>query len=277
LKKIVAEKKDKPVLDEQTFGKLLEAAYVLQEHSRQLQKLELNLKRQQDELGAREQSVSLSSGSELHAPPAETSPAGAVAPGPSPAELSPANLSPVELVPEDATPARVESAAADPASRDDYTLILGHIVETQHQIQARHLELENAMSLVAERVTEIAKAGGAAIAFLDGKTVRYRGAAGRMTLPVGTEVPLEKALCVACLKTGHVIRCPDVNPEFLLDPEECRRRGIRAMIAVPVFHEAGIAGSLELYYAGAQAFSEQDVHTCQLMAGLITEALAREE
>ena len=68
-----------------------------------------------------------------------------------------------------------------------------------------------------------------------------------------------------------------MNPEFLFDPEECRQRGIQAMIVVPIFHEGGIAGALELYYTTTQAFTEQDVHTCQLMAGLITEALARDE
>ena len=34
--------------------------------------------------------------------------------------------------------------------------------------------MDNAMSLVAARVTEIAKAGGAAIGFLEGNKVRYR-------------------------------------------------------------------------------------------------------
>ena len=58
-----------------------------------------------------------------------------------------------------------------------------------------------------------------------------------MTLPAGTDVPMEKALCLACLRTGQVFRCADVNPEFLLDTEECRRRGIQSMIAVPIFHD----------------------------------------
>jgi ribosomal protein L37E len=74
-----------------------------------------------------------------------------------------------------------------------------------------------------------------------------------------------------------VIRCADVNPEFLLDAEECHRRGIQSLIAVPVYHDGQIAGALELYYDRIQAFTEQDVHTCQLMAGLVTEALARDE
>ena len=42
-KEIVSEEKDKPVLDEQTLAKLLEAAYVLQEHNRELQQMELGL------------------------------------------------------------------------------------------------------------------------------------------------------------------------------------------------------------------------------------------
>jgi len=166
---------------------------------------------------------------------------------------------------------------AESAEKPDYTFTLAQIVETQRQIQVRHLGLDHAMSLVAERLTQIARASGAAVGILDGKKVHYRAAAGLLTLPVGTDVSLEKALCVACIRTGQVFRCADVNPEFLLDAEECRRRGIQSLIAVPIFHDGGVAGGLELYYPNTQAFTEQDVHTCQLMAGLVTEALARDE
>jgi GAF domain-containing protein len=282
-KEIVSEEKDKPVsdkpvLDEQTLAKLLEAAYVLQEHNRELQEMELGLDLKRDQ---RE----------------------------------------IELATEDqSTPASRDAAPqtepAPPASTD-YTSTLAEIVATQHQIQVRHLELDQAMSLVAERLTQIARASGAAIGILDdrklddkklddkklddkklndkreakkdnkkddkrdikkdGKKLRYRTTAGLLTLPAGTEIPMEKALCLACLRTGQVLRCADVNPEFLLDTEECRRRGIQSLIAVPIFHDGGVAGGLELYYPSTHAFTEQDVHTCQLMAGLVTEALARDQ
>jgi putative methionine-R-sulfoxide reductase with GAF domain len=280
----VPDEKDKPVLDEQTFGRLLEAAYVLQEHNRALHKLERNLEVHSEHLATQEvaqevaqkvveekHSLSILPSAELPTPevPLESARlAEDFLPEPSPVTIIPTTLAPAALA---------GSAPAQAAAQADYTLTLAQIVETQHQIQARHLELESAMSLVAQRVTEIAQAGGAAIGFVDGKKVRYRGVAGLMALPVGTEVPYEKALCVASLKTGQVIRCADVSVEFLLDPDECRRRGIQALIAVPIFHEGGIAGGLELYYATTQAFTEQDVNTCQLMAGLITEALARDE
>jgi putative methionine-R-sulfoxide reductase with GAF domain len=285
----VPDEKDKPRLDEQTFGRLLEAAYVLQEHSRELRKLERNLALRRDQLGSpeiqRREASSPAVGrlavasqeqfsNPVHAP---QSTAGEEHFSLESVPSQPVSLESIQEISTGAHPAGRMSAEPTPTA--NYTVTLAQIVQTQHQIRARHLELENSMSLVAERVTEIAKAGGAGIGFLDAtrSKVRYRGVAGHMTLPAGTEVSLEKALCAASLRTGQVIRCADVNPEFLFDPEECRRRGIQALIAVPIFHEGGIAGGLELYYATTQALTEQDVHTCQLMAGLITEALAREE
>jgi GAF domain-containing protein len=231
-----AEKKEKPVFDEQTLAKVLEAAYVLQEHNRELQEMELRA-----EPRARQ--------SELQ-PPAPAA---------------------------NASGARADATHKDAAHKDDYTAVLAQIVETQHQIQLRHLDLEAAMSLIVERVVEITRAGGAAVGILEGRMLRYRAAAGAMTLTVGTEVALEKALCSASLRVGDVIRCADVNPEFLIDATECHRRGIQSLICVPIYHDGKTAGGLEVYYSTTNAFTEPDVHTCQLMAGLVTEALARNE
>ena len=235
-KKDVPEEKDKPVFDEQALAKLLEAAFVMQEHNCARQKAEQNLELQKEKFREKKPSSSVLQHDFVKVP-----------------------------------------QGTEPAPKDDYNRVLTQVIETQRQIQDRQLDLESAMSLVAERVIEIAKAGGASIGTLAGKNVRYRAAAGLMTRPVGSEVAIEKSLCSACLRTGEVIRCADINADFLIDADECHRRGIQALIAAPVYHEGGITGALELYYANRQAFSEQDVHACQLMAGLVTEALAREE
>jgi len=228
---IVSEKENKPILDEQTLAKVLEAAYVLQEHNRELQQLELGFELKWDKIENQDRSAAASE----------------------------------------------RPAPLDTAAQADYTSILAQIVEIQQRIQVSHLDLQSAISLVAERVLEIGHGGGAAIGILKGETVQYRAVAGRRALPAGSEVPLEKALCVSSIRTGQVLRCVDVNPELLLDSEECRRRGIQSLITVPVFHEGAAVGGLELYYSELHGFTEQDVHTCQLMAGLITEALARDK
>lgn len=228
----MSEDKYKPVPDEQTLGKLLEAAYILQEHNREMQEFELSTESKRDQV-------------EAEAPPA------------------------------------AKKASKSPFSKNgqggDYTLTLAQIVETQHNIQVSKLPLQGAMSLVVERVIEIAGAGGAAIGIVEGTNIHYRAIAGIMTPRKGAIVPIGKSLCSPCVKTNQVLRCSDAEMEFLLDTEECRRRGIASMIAVPVFHDGSVVGGLELYYSTQNAFTDQDVHTCQLMAGLITEALARNE
>ena len=254
----------KPVLDEQTLDRLLEAAFVIQEQG-DLQKQTRN--------PATADQIPPSQFSTNEVPAtliASSSAAGTVATGP--ASISPGSVSPVSI-----SPASIHSASV---SKDAYTLTLAQIVETQQQILTRRLELENAMALVAQRAAEITGAAGSAIGIVesktDGKKLQYRAVSGHLTLARGSEVAMEKALCFNCLRSGEVIRGADVNSDFLLDAEECRRRGIGSLIAVPIYRDNGIAGALELYFAGANGFREQDVHSCQLMAGLVTEALGRD-
>jgi GAF domain-containing protein len=229
----VTDPKNKPGLDEQAFAKLLEAAYVLQEHNREMRRMEESLELHSEQL--RQQEAETLAAMQKSSQHAEESP-------------------------------RPES---------DYTLTLAEIVEAQHQIQIRHLESDKAMAVVAERVARITNASGAGIAILEGKTVHYRAGAGAPALPLGSESPLETAICAICLRTGQVLRTPDVDTEFLFDPDLCRQREIQSLVAVPIYHNGNIVGALELYFDRLRGFAEQDIHTCQLMAGLVTEAIGR--
>ncbi len=296
----VSERK-KPVLDEQTLDKLLEAAFVIQEQG-DLRKRARN-PAAADRILTDPLSPNQISTDKVPAPSAASSAAatpnsvmgkrGAEKPGEvkTSAEKTAPKKSAAEKLsvaaaapagPVSVGPAGIGPAGVGPASisKDAYTLTLAQIVETQQQILIRHLELENAMALVAQRAAEITKASGSAIGIVeskpDGKKLQYRAVSGLLTPARGSEVAMEKALGFNCLRSGEVIRGADVNSDFLVDAEECRRRGIGSLIAVPIYRDSGIAGALELYFAGANAFSEQDVHSGQLMAGLVTEALARD-
>jgi putative methionine-R-sulfoxide reductase with GAF domain len=232
--RLVPKETHKPVPDEQTLAKLLEAAYILQEHNREMKRLELRVRPNSDPME-----------SESDGAPTQ-------------------NTLPQEKSVERGFPA-------------DLTSTLEKIAETQRQIQIRRMELESALQLVAERLSEMTKAAGAAIAIIEARSVRYRAVAGSGAPILHSIVSLEKAVCAPCLKTGQVLRSRDVASEHVLDRGECKRRGIASLIAVPVYHDGGIAGGLELYYHSRNAFSESDVHTCQLMAGLVAEAFVRKE
>jgi L-methionine (R)-S-oxide reductase len=240
-KEIVSDEKNKLVLNEEIFAKLLEAAWVLQEHNRAQEKVDLSLELHSEQLREQEQAHRIS------------------------------------VPPPAASPAKDESSTPTRSVSEDYTSTLAKIVETQHQIQLRQLDLESSMDMVLERLIDITQASAAAVGLLDGKKVRYAASIGPGALSRGTEVEKERALCFDCLRTGQVSRCPDITSEFLMDVNECQRRGIQSLIAVPVYHDGGIAGALELYFPIANAYRQADVHSCQLMAGLVTEALARDE
>jgi len=232
--KIVSEQKNKPALDEQTFGKLLEAAYVIQEHNRGMQEMEASLELHCEQLREQDEAAQA------------------------------------------ALPKSAQAIEERPRGNGDYTLTLAEIVEAQHQIQMRHLEPEKAMALIAERVARITNATGAAIGILEGKLIRYRAGAGTSALSLGSEVPLETAICASSVRTGQVLRTQDVSTEFMFDPELCRKRKIQSLVTVPVYHDGGIVGALELYFDKVHGFAEQDIHTCQLMAGLVTETIGRD-
>jgi len=234
---IVSEDRNKLVFDENTLAKLLEAAYVLQEHRHLLQNLDPLSPQKIDRIFP-------------------------------PADLPPLRIPVPEQVP-------TEFNASPEPENGDYSSALGQIVETQHRIELHQLNGETALSLVAAQLVEICGAAGAAIGILQGNTVRYRAIAGIRALPLGSAVPLDTALCASCIRTGEVFSCPNVNPKSNGDPGECRRRGIGSLIIVPVLREGEVIGAVELYYSDPRAFSEHDVNTCQLMAGLVSEALAR--
>ena len=238
-KGIVSEDKRKPVLDERALSRLLEAAFIVQEHNREVGVAE-TVKKKRSRVNAEDRVAA-----------AQTAP----------------TVSAKDVKPQ---PEKTQAPA-------DTIPALAQIVETQQQIQVRHLELDDAMTLVAERVVGIVRAAGAAIGMLDGNHVKYRAVAGLKTLPKETTVPREKALCLPCLQNSRVFRCNDVNQQVPIDAAECGRRGIAAMLVVPIFREGRVAGVIEVYHSAKNAFTDQDVHTCQLMAGLVTEALARDE
>jgi hypothetical protein len=160
-REIVTDEKNKPVLDEQTFDKLLEAAHVIQEHSRKMRDVQERMEAHTQQLREQEQEQT------KQAPREEG-----------------------KAEPE-------KSSRAD----GDYTLTLAEIVEAQRQIQARHLELDKAMAVVAESVARITGATGAGVGILEEKTVHYRAGAGASALPLGSEVPLVTAICAASVRT----------------------------------------------------------------------------
>jgi GAF domain-containing protein len=213
-----------PLLDEESFQKLLAAAYVLQEHQDQQRPGE-----------------PLTQGGTPHAGDA---------------------------------PGHQESSTPISAT-SDYSQTLAQIVATQEQIQRSHLPLPDAMSMIAEQTQFMTGASGAAIGLREGNELLYRAASGSAKSLLGTRTAVNSCLAAECLNHDALFYCPEVDSDSRVDAQLCKQRGIKALIVVPIHQGGKVVGSVEVHFDTANSFAEHDVRTCQLMAGMTAEALAR--
>ena len=167
------------------------------------------------------------------------------------------------------------AAKTENPDADSDTSILAQIVETQHEIQSGHLDLDGTTNLVMDRILRITGAQGAAIGILDKDKLVYRAARGILSGQIGKAVRPEASLSSSTIQHDLIVRCPDAGTDFRVNPEITKRLGIGSLISVPVLHNGKTGGALELAFAKVDAFHDQDVRTCQLMAGLVTETLTR--
>lgn len=163
-----------------------------------------------------------------------------------------------------------------PTVDSDSTAALAQIVDAQHQIHASNLDLAGATNLIVDRIRKITGAQGAAISLMHDGAVTYRACSGSLAPQTGNILRAEASLSASTLLHDVLLRCADASNDFRVNPETARRLGVQSLIAVPIFHDGKTAGALELVFAKPNAFQEHDVRTCQLMAGLVTEALTHD-
>jgi hypothetical protein len=165
--------------------------------------------------------------------------------------------------------------ARPPLSRPDYAQTLSDFVEIQSLIQSHRLDLPSASSLIAARAEKFTGASGAAVGILKDDELTYQSATGDAAEDGGMPLPASSSFSAHCFSSGQAIQSLDAIRDRRIPTDLCRKHNVFSLIAVPALHEGKVAGVLELRFSEKNAFQEQDVRTCQLMAGLLAEAIAR--
>jgi GAF domain-containing protein len=157
----------------------------------------------------------------------------------------------------------------------NYAQTFAHIAETQNLIQTRQLDLPAATMLIAEQVDRITRADGVAVGIVDEDQVVYWAGTGIAASEMGSHVPVASCLSAYCLHSGQILQCLDAKRDPRLRHDLCQLRGVQSFIAVPIYCEGKIGGVLEVRFAQSDSFREHDVRSSQLMAGLVSDAIAR--
>jgi hypothetical protein len=154
-----------------------------------------------------------------------------------------------------------ELKAFEVASRPkpDPAEALAKIIETQELLRSQPSDLQVAANMVADRLQEITHATGVAVAVVRETQLEYCAATGDAANLVGSRLPMDASL----------------SADGRLSTEFSQEHADKQSIALPLLHEGKLAGLLEIRFADADSIQGPETRSCQLMAGLMTEAIAR--
>jgi GAF domain-containing protein len=137
------------------------------------------------------------------------------------------------------------------------------------------IDLEPAISVIAERAQTLTGASGAAIALRKGDEMVCRARAGRTAPDLGVRLQSDSGISADCVRTGEVVLCHDAEKNPQVDLAACQRLGVRSILAAPLRHFRRTLGVFEVFSAAPYAFAARDVATMQLLSSVMVAAISR--
>jgi GAF domain-containing protein len=137
------------------------------------------------------------------------------------------------------------------------------------------IDLEPAISVIAERAQTLTGASGAAIALRKGDEMVCRARAGRTAPDLGVRLQSDSGISADCVRTGEVVLCHDAEKSPEVDLAACQRLGVRSILAAPLRHFRRTLGVFEVFSAAPYAFAARDVATMQLLSSVMVAAISR--
>ena len=160
--------------------------------------------------------------------------------------------------------------AAQP--RKDASATLAEIAETQQLLRSQLYNVPTAAGLIAERLQKITNATAVIIALIRDHQLEYCAATGSAAGLAGSSAPMDPNLA-QFLQEGDTVRRFQLNSQ--LSAELLQKQGAKSPIFFPVYHDAKIAGILQLSFPAAAPIQEPEIRSCQVMAGLMGEVIGR--
>ena len=145
----------------------------------------------------------------------------------------------------------------------DASEVLALIAETQDQLRTRVRDLSGAGKLIAERLEQVTNAAGVAIAVIREHHLEFCTATGILASLAGTSTPVGSSL-------PELLRANSWS-----SVERAIRYDAKCPIVFPIFHEGRTTGLLHLSVPETEKLAEHQIRTCQVMAGLMGEAISR--
>jgi len=112
---------------------------------------------------------------------------------------------------------------------------------------------------IVERARSATNAAGAAIALRCGDDIVCLAETGTSAPSIGARLNLTSGLSGACAQNKTFQRCDDTEADVRVDPELCRRLGLRSMLVFPILRREALLGIVEVFSPDPHAFGDREV------------------
>jgi hypothetical protein len=142
---------------------------------------------------------------------------------------------------------------------------LAEIAATQEVLHSKEWDLKTSASLIAEQLQKITTATGVAVAVIQEDQLEYCAAVGNAASLAGMAVPIDSGL-------SEFLQTAATDPALI--GGLLKRQNSKSPFLFPVYHEGKVSGLLDVRFSECDAIPEQEVQSCQVMAGLMGQAIA---
>jgi hypothetical protein len=115
-------------------------------------------------------------------------------------------------------------------------------------------------------------ATGAAIALVRGEEIVCHATTGPHAPDIGVYLDPRTGLSGACIQTRQLQQCNDTRTDPRVDPEACRRLGVRSIVVLPLMDGDELFGIVGILSSRPNAFSQRDLDTLQALTDRIVES-----
>jgi protein TonB len=129
---------------------------------------------------------------------------------------------------------------------------------------------------ITDTARTVTGAEGVAIALRAGGMVVCRARSGNLGPEIGAELNAGSGISGECLRTSKTLRCDDTQTDDRVDPEVCRKVGIRSLAVVPLRGRDGTVGILEVFSPRANAFGAEQISFLKRLAEIAQTAYEAE-
>ena len=154
---------------------------------------------------------------------------------------------------------------------------LASLVEIQQFIASEGFDFNEEMRMVVDRVLNVSKAGGVAIALLESGQLVYRVGVGSATKQIGRRAA---AVLNASSSRGlrqEILRVEDASSSKRIEADICRQFGAMSLLMLPICENGVLRGILQLSFDDAHSFPDHEIRAYRLMAGALEEGILRRE